>query len=175
VADARLVLDAGAGGVVFGCLTAHGAVDAERVEEMVALCRAAKAEAVFHRAIDLAAEPLRALHQLADLGVARVLTSGISGPGTAIDLGEPGPAWPIEPGWHNGGDGWARRMERVRAMVDAAAGARGEIGVLVGGGIRAENARTVVDQTRCDQLHSSARAGSAFSGAAVRALVAAVR
>ncbi|MBX3402275.1 MAG: hypothetical protein KF699_02570 [Phycisphaeraceae bacterium] len=175
--DARAVIDAGAGGVVFGCLTAVGRVDAGRVMEMVALCRAAGAEAVFHRAIDLAADPPGALRELADFGVARVLTSGHSGPRTARDLGEIEAAWPMSPAWHAGGDEMPRRIERLRAMVDAACAKPGEIAVLVGGGVRAENARMILEQSGCGELHSSARAGvpPVFSAASVRALVAAVR
>lgn len=172
--DARAVIDDGAGGVVFGCLTATGRIDGERVEEMVGVCRAAGCEAVFHRAIDLAADPIGALRELADLGVARVLTSGISGPRTSRDLAEPAADWPRDADWHAGGDDLPRRLARLAAMVVAA---DVRIEVLVGGGVRASNAQEIIANTRCTNLHSSARVGSPsrFSAEAVRALVAAAR
>lgn len=172
--DARAVIDAGAGGVVFGCLTPRGAIDRPRVEQLVDLARGAGRETVFHRAIDLAADPLAALRELADLGVSRVLTSGLSGPRTARDLAERGADWPRDPAWNEGGDDWPRRFQRLAALVGAA---QGRIDVLVGGGVRAGNAREIVGQTGCTQLHSSARVGSdaAFSAAEARALVESLR
>lgn len=69
-----LSVDAGADGVVLGALTPSGAVDAVRMRDLVAA--ADDAEVTFHRAIDLVADPIAALDTLAELGVARVLTSG---------------------------------------------------------------------------------------------------
>lgn len=172
--DARAVIGAGAGGMVFGCLTPRGGIDRPRVEQMVELARGAGHEAVFHRAIDLAADPLAALHELAGLGVSRVLTAGLSGARTAHELAEPAADWPRDPAWHGGGDDWARRFRRLAALVDAA---RGRVEVLVGGGVRAGNAREIVALTGCTQIHSSARVGpaAAFSAGEARALIESIK
>lgn len=169
--EAAELLEAGAGGVVFGGLAASGEIDEAMVREMVDL--ASGKETVFHRAFDLLRDPVQALARLADLGVTRVLTSGMSAGRTALDLGEPPPPWTTHDPWHIGGDDWPRRYQRLAQLV-AAAGSR--IEVLVGGGVRATNVRAVIDATGCRQVHSSARTGpkGTFSAGEVRGLVAAI-
>lgn len=63
----------GVTGVVIGALTASGGVDRRAVATLVAA--ASGREVVFHRALDVLADPLDALTELAGLGVTRVLTS----------------------------------------------------------------------------------------------------
>jgi copper homeostasis protein len=125
--DAALLLEAGATGIVFGCLTKSGDVD-------VAACRrllevAGRAETVFHRAFDEARAPFEALESLVDLGVTRILTSG--GKKAALE-----------------------GVGRLRALAERAAG---RIEILPGGGIREHNVEAVVRQTGCDQVHLSRR------------------
>ena len=72
--DVAIFRDAGAAGVVFGCLDADGAVDEARTRAMAE--QAHPASANFHRAFDMAADPHAALEALIRCGVARVLTSG---------------------------------------------------------------------------------------------------
>jgi copper homeostasis protein len=72
--EIALSVDAGADGVVLGALTASGTVDEARMRDLVDA--ADVAEVTFHRAIDVIADPVAALDTLAELGVARVLTSG---------------------------------------------------------------------------------------------------
>ncbi|WP_149263162.1 copper homeostasis protein CutC [Actinomadura sp. K4S16] len=72
--DVALVREAGAHGVVIGALTPEGAVDRPVVERLMAA--AGGLPVTFHRAFDMAADPFGTLDLLADLGVARVLTSG---------------------------------------------------------------------------------------------------
>src|SRR5262249_36385522 len=76
--DADLALEAGADGLVFGFLTPDGEVDVPRCRRFIEARRAGRpgAHFVYHRAFDVAADPRRALEQLVDLGVTRVLTSG---------------------------------------------------------------------------------------------------
>ncbi|HFZ8993100.1 TPA: copper homeostasis protein CutC [Citrobacter freundii] len=72
--DIRLVRELGFPGLVTGVLDADGEVDMARMAEIM---QAAGPLAVtFHRAFDMCARPLKTLKNLADLGVARVLTSG---------------------------------------------------------------------------------------------------
>lgn len=72
--DAKLLLENGADGLVFGFLHADGTVDAERTKEFVELC--GEKEAVFSRAIDVCPDIPEAVKQLAALGINRILTSG---------------------------------------------------------------------------------------------------
>lgn len=72
--DIALIRDAGFPGLVTGVLTEDGDVDMPRMQKIMA---AAQGMAVtFHRAFDMCANPFNALDKLAELGVARVLTSG---------------------------------------------------------------------------------------------------
>ena len=72
--DVATFRDAGAAGVVFGCLTPDGAVDEARTRALAE--RASPAGSTFHRAFDMAADPAAALEALVRCGVDRVLTSG---------------------------------------------------------------------------------------------------
>ena len=125
--DAALLLEAGASGIVFGCLTQDGQVDVLACRRLIEVAGAA--ETVFHRAFDEARAPFEALETLADLGLTRILTSG--GARTALE-----------------------GVARIRALVDRAAG---RIEMLPGGGIREHIVAAVVRQTGCDQVHLSRR------------------
>ncbi|MFT3761215.1 MAG: copper homeostasis protein CutC [Pseudoxanthomonas sp.] len=64
----------GCDGVVVGALDANGGVDAGLCRELVAA--AGRLGVTFHRAFDVARDPLQALETVAALGCERVLTSG---------------------------------------------------------------------------------------------------
>ena len=125
--DARLLLEAGADGIVFGVLGRDGGIDLGVVREFVGL--ATGREAVFHRAFDRAPDRDEALEMLIETGVRRVLTSG--GAPTALE-----------------------GAERIRALV---ARARGRIEILPAGGIREANVRRLLERTGCTQVHLSRR------------------
>lgn len=72
--DARLLLKYGADGIVFGFLHEDGTIDTDRCRKMLDII--GEKESVFHRAIDIVPDVLRAVDQLADLNVTRILTSG---------------------------------------------------------------------------------------------------
>lgn len=72
--DAGYLLENGADGIVFGFLHEDGTVDVERCREMLAVI--GDKQSVFHRAIDVVPDVMRALDELIELGVTRVLTSG---------------------------------------------------------------------------------------------------
>ncbi|EOW6741201.1 copper homeostasis protein CutC [Cronobacter dublinensis] len=72
--DIAFIRELGFAGLVTGVLNEDGEVDIARMREIM---RAADGMAVtFHRAFDMCASPLKALEELTDLGVARILTSG---------------------------------------------------------------------------------------------------
>lgn len=99
----------GADGIVLGCLTAEGRIDAALTAELVKLARPAKV--TFHRAFDMCRDPFEALEALAGLGVDRVLTSGQE----------------------------ATCIEGLELLKEIQARAKGRIIVLPGGGITARN------------------------------------
>ena len=72
--DARALIEAGAAGIVFGCLTSEGTPDVERNARLTAIAHDMGAQAVFHRAIDVVPDWRAALDALIQLGVDRVLT-----------------------------------------------------------------------------------------------------
>jgi len=72
--DIAVMKTAGVDGVVFGLLTPDGQVDLPRMKRLMAC--AAPLPVTFHRAFDVCADPFRALEELVDLGVRRILTSG---------------------------------------------------------------------------------------------------
>ena len=123
--DARLLLENGADGLVFGFLQPDGRVDAERTRTLAALALEAGKEAVFHRAIDVVPDWKEALDLLAELGVTRVLTSGQ----------EPDVSW---------------GTDTVREMIAYAAG---RIQILPGAGVTARNMHRILAETGAEQLH----------------------
>jgi copper homeostasis protein len=122
--DIELGLSAGIIGFAVGALTADGEIDAERTRNFV---RAANgAPVTFHRAFDVAGNLSRALEQLVDIGVTRVLTSG--GAATALE----------------GADSIARLVDQ----------ARGRIIVMAGGGVRENNVREIIARTGVSEVHA---------------------
>ena len=123
--DADVLLSHGAAGVVFGFLTPERTIDARRTEFL--LKQIGAKQSVFHRAFDVASDPLAALDCLIDLGVTRLLTSGQESSAAAgADL--------------------------IRRLIERAAG---RIEILPGAGISPENAAALVAQTGATQLHGT--------------------
>lgn len=125
LADAAHLLEAGAAGIVFGFLRPDGTVDTERCQAMLEVIGGR--ESVFSRAIDVVPCWQEALDTLCGLGVTRVLTSGqaASAPEGAAV---------------------------IRTMREYAAG---RITILPGAGVRLNNARSLLEETGCDQIHAS--------------------
>ena len=123
--DARVLLENGADGLVFGFLHPDGTIDRERTKELTGIARAAGKDAVFHRAIDVVPDWRAALDTLIGLGVTRVLTSG-----QAPDVS------------------WGTAV--VREMLAYAAG---RIQILPGAGITPLSLDRVLEDTGADQIH----------------------
>lgn len=124
--DTQAAVDAGADGVVFGALKENGRIDKRRTARIRRII--GKRQAVFHRAFDVTPDPIKALDQLIDLGITRVLTSGQK-------------------------DSAPEGAELIAKLVTRA-GKRIEI--LPGGGIRPYNLNDIVRRTRCRQIHMTA-------------------
>ncbi len=123
--DARIFVDNGADGVVFGFLHEDGTVDEKRCREMVEII--GEKESVFHRAIDVVPDVMAALDTLINLGITRVLTSGQK---------------PTVP----------EGAQTIKAMI---AHAHGRIQILPGGGITAENAAWCIETIGTENIHAA--------------------
>ncbi|BDZ38510.1 copper homeostasis protein CutC [Microbacterium suwonense] len=128
-ADVREAVRRGAGGIVIGAMTTDGRVDIDAMRRW--MDAAGDAEVEFHRAIDIAPDPVAVIDQLIELGVRRVLTSG--GAERSID-----------------------GLGLIAALVERSAGA---VEVMPGGGVRVQDIRCLVE-AGADAVHLSARASS---------------
>ncbi len=128
IEDAKLLLENGADGLVFGFLHQDGTLDKERTRVLAELAQAAGKETVFHRAIDVAPDWRETLDALIELGITRVLTSGQE---PDVSLG----------------------TQTVREMIEYAAG---RIQILPGAGITARNMDRIIAETGCSQIHLAA-------------------
>ena len=125
--DIEMARQLKADGVVFGCLTADGEVD---VCAMKLLVEASEGMSVtFHRAFDRCSDPHKALEQLINLGVDRILTSGQE---TSAEKG----------------------IELIKSLVEQAVG---RIIIMPGCGVNAGNIRKIAKETGVSELHFSGR------------------
>ncbi|MEZ6016547.1 MAG: copper homeostasis protein CutC [Planctomycetota bacterium] len=137
VRDVEFARDHGADGVAVGVLTADRALDVARTRELV---RAAGPLTVtFHRAFDQIPDPRRALAQLSDLGVRRVLTSA----------------------------GGARAVERARELTALVEAAGPDLQIVAAGGVRAAHVQELLATTPLRAFHASASRLEATGPAAV--------
>ena len=124
--DAKLAVEHGADGLVFGILTGDGEIDAERCKGIIELARGR--QTVFHRAFDVTPNPLKALDQLVNLGFTRVLTSGQQ----------------------------QTAPEGIELISKLIVHAGDRIEILPGSGLRGHNIQAFVQQTKVTQVHFSA-------------------
>jgi copper homeostasis protein len=112
-----------ADGVVFGALTEEGRVDRELVARLIDAAR--PMTVVFHRAFDLARDPIEALDALIELEVDRVLTSGHA----------------------------PTAEEGIPVLRDLVRHAGGRIVIMAGGGVTEANAARIVGETGVREIH----------------------
>ena len=125
--DVRIARELGADGVVIGCLTPEGRVDAGRCQRL--LDAAGSMDITFHRAFDMTRDLGEALEDIHALGIRRILTSG----------GQPDvPA------------GMAIIADLVRQSA-------GRVSIMPGGGVTPENLAESVSATGVREIHLSAR------------------
>ena len=132
--DIAVARSLGADGIVAGAMTADGKVDVPTMRRLLDAAR--PLPVTFHRAIDLARDPMESLETLLVLGIRRVLTAG--GAATARE-----------------GAGTIARM--VSRAGDS-------LVVMAGGGITEENAAALVAATGVREVH--ARAATTMTSAA---------
>ena len=124
-----------ADGIVIGALDAEKDIDIEATRRLV---EASEDKPVtFHRAFDVCRDPLTALEQIINSGCRRILTSG------------------QQPKAEQGID--------LLKQLQQQAGDR--LIILPGGGVNDRNARLILDQTGCMEIHGSCSDGSGTTSA----------
>ncbi|MBQ6037617.1 MAG: copper homeostasis protein CutC [Bacteroidaceae bacterium] len=114
-------------GFVIGCLNADGSIDVDLCKSLMDLAKGKSF--TFHRAFDMCSNPLRAIDQLAELGIQRILTSG------ARATAEEGiPQLKL----------WQRHTE-------------GKIKLMAGGGVNETNIKRIYEETGITAFHFTAR------------------
>lgn len=131
LADIATAKAEGADGVVIGLLTADGAVDAPRTAKLIAAAR--PLSVTFHRAFDMARDPIAALETLIGLGVDRILTSGQE----------------------------ASVLEGLPLITELIRLAGERIIIMPGGGITARNAARIAAAANPKEMHFAALASEA--------------
>ena len=119
--------DAGADGVVFGCLTSNGDVDLSQMEKL--MLAAEGMDMTFHRAFDMCRNPFDAMEDIIELGCRRILTSGQK---ISAEDGIP----------------------LINYLISKASQ---RIVIMPGCGIRENNIRKIAKETGASEFHFSAR------------------
>lgn len=129
--DAKSLLKYGADGIAFGFLDENKNIDIENTQKMIDIIKSVdrKNEVVFHRAFDCVENPYESIEKLIDLGVDRLLTSGLKD--KAID-----------------------GLNLIKDLNDKYGD---KIEILVGSGINYQNAREIIEKTGVNQVHSSCK------------------
>jgi len=131
IASIHQVKQFGAQGVVIGLLDKNANLDEAGLK---ILCQEATGLSItFHRAIDVAADPLAVLKKLADLGIGYVLTSGAKPTAT---VGIP-----------------------MLTLMQQKFG--NQINIMAGGGVNSQTISVIASQTGIEHFHGSARKTSA--------------
>jgi copper homeostasis protein len=123
--DIQLCKNLGYSGIVSGVLKEDNTIDIERTKELIELSK--PLEFTFHRAFDCVDNTSKSLEQLIDLGIKRVLTSGLE---TSAEKG----------------------LNILKQLHEQA---NGRITILAGGGINSDNAKLFKD-IGLNEIHASA-------------------
>ena len=117
----------GVDGIVTGFLKTDGNIDIALTKEMIELAR--PMSVTFHRAFDMCKNQEKALEELIDLGVERVLTS----------------------------DAKNKAIDGVGSIAKLVKQANGRIIIMPGSGIRAANIQELIKKTGASEFHVSER------------------
>ena len=75
--DAKLLVEAGADGIVFGCLDPEANIEVKNCQTILESVKPrSNINFTFHRAFDLAQNPMKSAEVIKNLGFSRILTSG---------------------------------------------------------------------------------------------------
>ncbi|WP_317367940.1 copper homeostasis protein CutC [uncultured Tyzzerella sp.] len=129
--DTKALLKANADGIAFGFLHEDKNIDIESTKKMIDIVKSfdCKKEVVFHRAFDCVSNPYDSIETLIDLGIDRLLTSGLK---------------------EKAFDGIDLIKELNEKYGD-------KIEILAGSGINYKNAKEIITKTGINQIHSSCK------------------
>ena len=122
--DIDSLAQAGANGIVFGCLTETNEIDIEANAMLIQEARLFGLDTTFHRAFDYCKDPKKSLETIIDLGFNRLLTSGKQS--SAIE-----------------------GIELIRNLVSWG---KGRIEIMAGSGVNASNALQLIE-VGVDAIH----------------------
>jgi len=125
--DIKMFKEAGANGVVIGILKPDGALDLERMGELMALAEGM--HVTLHRAFDVCKNPFEALEEAKNLGIKSILTSGQKNKCT-------------------------EGIELLKELVEKS---EDKIEILIGSGINSKNVQQVVSYTKSLAVHTSGK------------------
>ena len=128
-ADTEILMEHGADGIAFGCLDEKGNIHIEQTKEIINMIKKYDGEAVFHRAFDCVKDPFASMEILIDMGVDRVLTSGLK----------------------------AKAMDGAKLIAKLQECYGDRIEILAGSGINVSNALELMEKTGVWQVHSSCK------------------
>lgn len=127
--DCEIFLKNGADGIAFGFLTKHNEIDEKKTEKMVKLIKKYGGEAVFHRAFDCVKDPYKSIEKLINLGIDRILTSGLED----------------------------KAIKGVSLICELQNKYGKNIDIVAGSGINDKNAKNIIKDTGIYQIHSSCK------------------
>lgn len=127
--DTRLLVEHGADGIAFGCLNPDATLNRARNASLISIIHSYGKEAVFHRAFDCTNDPYKSMELLIDMGVDRVLTSGLK----------------------------PKAVQGAGLLKELQTRYGDRIEILAGSGINVSNARQLMEDTGLSQVHSSCK------------------
>lgn len=129
LAECKMLVEYGADGIAFGCLNADASLNLDQNKRLLEIIKRHQKEAVFHRAFDCNKNPYETMELLIELGVDRVLTSGLKPKATdGIEL-----------------------LKELHCQYGE------QIELLAGSGVNSTNAKELMKQTGISQIHSSCK------------------
>ncbi|KAA3662985.1 MAG: copper homeostasis protein CutC [Chloroflexi bacterium] len=123
--DIAVAKEVGVNGIVLGILNPNGTVDKERCRELIELAR--PLSVTCHRAFDMTRDPIEAIDDLLELGVDRLLTSGLE----------------------------QRAPEGAEIIRQLQERAGDRIAIMAGSGVNHNNAIALIEETGVREIHVS--------------------
>ncbi len=127
--DAKIFLEHGVDGLVFGFLTENHDLDIELTKKMIKLIKSYNKEAILHRCFDCVNYPEKVIERCIELGIDRILTSGYK-------------------------ESAFKGIDNI-AYLQANYGDK--IQILPGAGINQNNVLELIKKTNVSQIHSSCK------------------